>query len=303
MSQPTTLSVFVPSFIAGAASIAAVGMFFYGPPRGSDAQAGEADSGLSVQAENPQFQEQLDGLSKQLKDLRQELTQVAAGPRLQAGTSLTADAGMEGEQPVTAQDPSESAELDGEVTQEKLDEWFAQFLAGELSWEDSAKVWAKVEAAGKAEELLAMFQARVDADPNNPDLHAEMGDAYIQHLNTVGNNTAKVIKAANAADTAFNSALALDEHHLGARRSKAISLSFWPPIMGKQPEAIRQFETLIESQNRFPAEGSHVQADELLGNLHVQQGNMERAMEVWNQGLARFPGNEELMERIRLNGE
>jgi tetratricopeptide (TPR) repeat protein len=154
-------------------------------------------------------------------------------------------------------------------------------------------------AEGRLEDLVALFEARAAADPNNPDVQNDLGDAYIQQVQTMGSSP-KAGMVAMRADQAFSKALELDPNHLDARRSKAISLSFWPPMMGKQAESIQQFEILIEKQNGVPAEPDHVQAYLLLGNMHLQMGKIDEARTAWQTGLGRFPGNAELMRQLEL---
>ena len=83
-----------------------------------------------------------------------------------------------------------------------------------------------------------------------------------------------------------------------ARRAKAISLSFWPPIFGKTNEAKQQFETLIAKQLQTNPSPEHAEAYLWLGNLHLQTGDPDAAKQVWADGLSLFPDNLELAGQL-----
>jgi tetratricopeptide (TPR) repeat protein len=186
----------------------------------------------------------------------------------------------------------------GPVT-ENPEDWFAAMTSGNLSASDVQKLWDKAVAEGRVDDLIALFKERAELDPNNPNVQNDLGDAYIQKVQVMGSGP-KAGFVATRADKAFSRALELDPNHLAARRSKAIALSFWPPIMGKQSESIQQFEVLIEKQNLVPVEPTHVQAYLLLGNMHMQMGNIAEARTTWQNGLSRFSGNESLMRQLEL---
>jgi tetratricopeptide (TPR) repeat protein len=77
-----------------------------------------------------------------------------------------------------------------------------------------------------------------------------------------------------------------------------VSLSFWPPIMGKQPEAIQQFEMALAQQEARPSRPEYAQTYLFLGNLYRQQGNAARAKEIWKKGSELFPENDELTRKL-----
>ena len=83
-----------------------------------------------------------------------------------------------------------------------------------------------------------------------------------------------------------------------ARFSKAISLSFWPPVFGKQTEAINNFEILAAQQAQQPQEPKFAQTWLLLGNVYQQIGKSEQALAAWQKGLSIFPDNAQLLQQI-----
>ncbi len=166
-----------------------------------------------------------------------------------------------------------------------------------LNFMDRAEVWKKIREAGLTDQVIADFEARVKANPQNPDLQVAVAEAYLKKIEEVGNGPIAGVWA-DKADKAYDAALATDPEHWAARFSKAIALSFWPPISGKQPEAIRQFETLIGQQANKQPRAEFVQTYVILGNLYNQSGQAAKAADTWRAGLKQFPDNAQLRDLL-----
>lgn len=159
-------------------------------------------------------------------------------------------------------------------------------------------LWKRLVDEGLDGAVLAHYKALAEADPGNPEAQLALGQAYLGR--TQESNGPMAGFYATLADKALNQALTADPEHWEARFTKATALSFWPPNLGKQPEAIREFEHLITQQAGMASTPSHAQSHFTLGNLYQQNGQMEKALDVWRNGLALFPGNAQLAEQIRL---
>jgi tetratricopeptide (TPR) repeat protein len=151
-----------------------------------------------------------------------------------------------------------------------------------------------VHAAGKMDELIAMFEQNAAANPNDANAQWELGNAYLAWLQLDQTKWQLSMKA----DEQYDKVLALDENHWAARFTKAVSYTFWPDFLGKKKEAIAHFERLIEQQDRMPIEDGHAETYLYLGNLLEQRGENERAREVWQRGLRRHPNSRELREKL-----
>lgn len=157
--------------------------------------------------------------------------------------------------------------------------------------------WEAVRAAGRIDEVLAAYEERAKARPDDPLAQLELGNAYLQKLFSLGDGPVKGMVAMQA-DAAFDRALALDPTHWDARFTKAVSLSHWPPLFGKQAEAIGHFETLVQQQRSMAPRPQHVQTYLLLGNLYQQSGKGDDARRTWQEGLAVFPGDAALLDAL-----
>ncbi len=199
--------------------------------------------------------------------------------------------GMEpgaGAQPQEAAAPAAKADVRELLA--RLDDEF-------LDEDDGEKVWKAIREAGLLDEAIDLLEARADQYSDDPDAQVEVAAAYIQKIFEAGEGP-EAGQWAGKADQAYDRALALDDRHWKARFNKAVSLSFWPPIYGKQGEAISHFETLLEQQKGVPAESGFDQTYLLLGNLYVQSGDSDKAQAIWKDGLALFPDSEGLQGKL-----
>jgi tetratricopeptide (TPR) repeat protein len=171
-----------------------------------------------------------------------------------------------------------------------------------LSNEERQELWKKIREAGELDAVVAEYEKRAQENPSDPKAQVELGEAYLQKIFAAGSNGPEAGKWAIKADKSFDVALELDPHHWEARFDKAVSLSFWPPIFGKQNEAIHHFEILVEQQAGLPKEAHFAQTHLLLGNLYQQSGNLDKAKAAWAAGLALFPDDAELKHKLELAG-
>jgi tetratricopeptide (TPR) repeat protein len=175
-------------------------------------------------------------------------------------------------------------------------ELVAKLSGGTLSYEEEQALWAEIGKAGMIDEVLAMFEQAAKDRPNDTIAHTDLGKAYIEKLQSVGSGEAG--KWATKADKEFNSALTLDDHNWEARFNKAIALSFWPPILGKQSEAIENFEILVKQQQGQPGNEGYALTHLWLGNLYQQSGKTDKAIAAWQQGLALYPNHDQLKQQL-----
>jgi tetratricopeptide (TPR) repeat protein len=166
----------------------------------------------------------------------------------------------------------------------------------DLEWQ---ALWREFAEQGLTDELVAVYEARAAAASNDPDAQVAVAGAYLSKILEVGSSPEAGLWATKA-DQALDRALSIDDHHWDARFTKAMSLSFWPPVFGKQGEAIRQFEILIDQQAGLPREERFAQTHLLLGNMYRQIGEEEQALAAWRQGLELYPDHHELQGQLQV---
>ncbi len=176
---------------------------------------------------------------------------------------------------------------------------FAQLTDPAVSWEDRRKKWSELSKAGLLDEVLALYEKQAADNPNDTKAQTALGNAYLNKLfNSPQGPEAGVW--GGKADKAFDRALALDDHNWEARYVKAVSLSNWPAFMGKRPEAISNLEILVQQQSQGPLQPHFAQAYLTLGNLYKDSGSADKALAMWQQGLALFPDNADFQKQIQI---
>jgi len=225
-------------------------------------------------------------IERSLENLQMGLADVAANRSAVARATEPVAA------PAPASKPAKTPGVSDEV-QNAID----KILAGDVEWEESQKLWKEIEAAGKLDEVVKMLEERARVRGNDPDAQVESGLAYLQKVFRAGGGPDAGVWATKA-DKAFDAALALDDNHWIARFQKAVSLSFWPPVMGMQTDSVKHFEILAAQQENAPPHEGFVHTYLMLGNLHLQMGAKDKAIATWQKGLAKFPDNAELQKKL-----
>jgi len=174
---------------------------------------------------------------------------------------------------------------------------FEALTSGNLSRAEREKLWKELRETGDADQVIALFEARAKERPDDPEAQLELGQAYLQKIFSVPDGPEKGLWAVKA-DQAFDQALALDDHNWEARFTKAVSLSFWPPLFGKQSSAIQNFETLVAQQDQLPQQPQFAETHLMLGNMYLQQGKTDKALAAWQKGLSYFPNHAQLAQQV-----
>ncbi|QDV09235.1 Tetratricopeptide repeat protein [Planctomycetes bacterium Poly30] len=251
---------------------------------------------------------QLQVLEKRVEDLLESqamgavpVARVAAASP--AGSSLSEDSVRDLVRGLVKEDALTGAE-DGEIVwpggHASAADTIRAILDGDVTGEDVAGLWEEAAANGQLHDLLAAMEAEMENVPESADKHFDRARAYYsaaQAMPSNGDGNWWV-----DSNEAYSSALKYDPQHWEARYQKARNMSFWPVAYGGQAEAVKHFERLADQQ-----ESGNVTAGNAanypktyvwLGNLYAQQGKTAQARAAWERGLAAFPGDGWLLERL-----
>jgi tetratricopeptide (TPR) repeat protein len=189
------------------------------------------------------------------------------------------------------------ASVTGTAAVPRVEDLVAALFAPDLAYADREALFERAREAGLLEALVSAVAARAEASPSDPGAQVLAGNAYLAQLNTVTDGPQRGMLATRA-DRFFDRALELDPEHWEARFTKAVALSFWPPVFGKQAEAIRQFEVLVGQHQGSPVLPHQAQTYELLGNLYLQSGQREKALSTWSTGRSLVPQNPSFAQKL-----
>ncbi|MCA8971834.1 MAG: hypothetical protein KDC95_18755 [Planctomycetes bacterium] len=282
------LSVVLLTAVVAAGTSFAVVQF--GPPREEPVQYGV---GTSDEERIAKQARRIEALEAKLRELEAKPVAVDAPVRSGVDADLIAEAVdswfERNKDRVLAQGASKGAgSKSGDKPAVTVDSLWASFLSGELQPHEIAEAW-KDAPPEMRKALLAKFEQYAKERPNDVEAQYAYGQAISQRC-----MDAPVVEQARLGPLAiemFDKALAIDSEHWASRFSKAMSLSFWPAVLGKQPEAIKNFEILIDQQERKTPKPEFEQSYVMLGNLKAQQGKLDEARDIWKRGLQLFPNS------------
>lgn len=158
-------------------------------------------------------------------------------------------------------------------------------------------VWKRLREAGLLGAAIAELEKRAADHPAAAEYPLAVGEAYLEAIQATENYNERGVLAMQA-DTRFDEALRLDPTNWEAQYMKAASLAHWPEGLGRGPEVIQRLTNLIDQQETLPPQPLFVESYVLLGDQYEKAGNFEYAKAVWQLGLASFPADPTLRERI-----
>jgi tetratricopeptide (TPR) repeat protein len=285
---------------AVAAATAAILVTLMRQQPSSSTQAATPDTTAEVMRRLDAIEKRDGELTKKLDELGMQLEAKAAPARVPVGEidaavqrAMTTHGAAGASETAAAKGAAKAAPTVDAAT------LFAEYQVGNLDWEGRRALFKRAADAGVVDELVAMFEKRAKENPNDPKSHIDLAQAYLQKTFSAPDGPEKGVWS-NKADKSFDAAIALDDHNWEARFSKGVNLSFWPPVLGKQNEAIAQFQTLVAQQDGQPQQPHFAQTHLWLGNMYQQMGQPEKAIAAWQHGLSMFPGDEALQHQIQL---
>lgn len=165
---------------------------------------------------------------------------------------------------------------------------------GSATVDEQQRLWAMLRE--KPEILAALMKdlekAVADA-PNDIDGRMKLSRAYLAKLFTVPDGPEKGTWSMKAMDQ-YKKVLDLEPEHWEARYSLAMNYSQWPEFLNKRPDAIREFETLRKMQETKTPEPHFAHTYLQLRNLYLKDNRTDDAKAVLEEGIRRFPDDEEL---------
>lgn len=201
--------------------------------------------------------------------------------------------------PLTGRDPSPEAPPDGAARKAEADSLLAEIREGRIPDGGTFALFQKARDLGVLDGALAEMEKFVASHQDDADAMVDLGAAYVVKLMTVPDGMERGAWSMKALAQCEN-ALKIQPEHWEAQYMKGMNLSQWPAFLGRQPDAIRTFEKLIEQQERSPSDPRYAQTYYQLGNTYRAGGNPEKARKVFQRGLELFPEDRQLKEQIEL---
>ncbi len=154
--------------------------------------------------------------------------------------------------------------------------------------------------AGEYDRCLAFLEKLVADHPEAASAWMNLGFAHVDKIPVEGAITQVIL--ANTALTHFTAALEIEETWLG-HYTRGNSYLYWPAIFGRTQLGIDDLERAIEMAEKVKSRPYHGRAWAALGDGHWRLDDLEKAAEIYRKGLELYPENQELKERVVLEGE
>jgi len=170
-------------------------------------------------------------------------------------------------------------------------------VATDATYQQKREAWKQLRDSGKLDQAIAELEKRTASDPRSAAYPAALGQAYLQKCGTIKDLREQGILAMQA-DKVFDTALSLDPLNWEARFTKAVALSYWPPMLNKADEVIQHFQTLIQQQETQAPQPQFAESYAWLGDQYQKAGRSEDARAVWQRGVVLFPADEKLNQKL-----
>jgi tetratricopeptide (TPR) repeat protein len=162
----------------------------------------------------------------------------------------------------------------------------------------------QLRKSGRLEEAIATLKQLATQNPNDPTIATALGEAELSQIRSLIEGGAQpgssdIAILALQADQSFNAALSADPTNWEAQFEKAAALSHWPPELNKGAEVIQRLSALVTQQEAAPApQPEFALTYVLLGQQYQAAGQTDKATQILQQGLARYPLNTALQHAL-----
>ncbi len=149
--------------------------------------------------------------------------------------------------------------------------------------------------AGQYDRGLAFFEQLVKQHPSAANARLNYGFQYVDKIPAAGSITQVIL--ANNALTEFSKSLEIKPSWI-AYYTRGNSYLFWPKIFMRTKLGIADLEAAMKIQKAEPKRHYHARTYVALGDGYFKYGELEKAAATWKEGLAQFPDNAALKQRV-----
>ncbi len=166
-----------------------------------------------------------------------------------------------------------------------------------LSMEERGRLWEDLARRGLLEDVLRLLEEKTNERPEDARLLLLLGEGA-RKMAALAPEGPKRDAWVEKADHAYERALAGNPENWEARFGRAALLASTPAGAGRLVDGKNQLQELLRWQEDKPSKPAYSRTYLLLGDVYAREGNREEARRVWEQGLARFPENQDLRKRL-----
>ena len=147
---------------------------------------------------------------------------------------------------------------------------------------------------------IAFFQKVVMDHPSSANAFLNYGFAYVDKIPAAGAITQVIL--ANNALTQFTKSIELKPTWI-ALYTRGNSYLYWPRIFARAQLGVADLEKAYSMQKAEPKKSYHVRVYVSLGDGYWKTDQIDKAVAIWKEGLAQFPDNSALKDRLSRQGD
>jgi tetratricopeptide (TPR) repeat protein len=147
---------------------------------------------------------------------------------------------------------------------------------------------------------IAFFEKLVADHPTSSNAFLNYGFAYVDKIPAAGSITQVIM--ANSALTQFTKSIDLKPTWI-ALYTRGNSYLYWPKIFARASLGVADLEKAYAIQKAEPKKSYHVRVYISLGDGYWKTENLDKAKAIWKEGMAQFPDNQGLKDRLSKQGE
>jgi len=182
---------------------------------------------------------------------------------------------------------------------EELRTLVGKFFGSRASEAETKRFWKLAKSGRMLDMALAAAEADVEADPQSVEARMQLAEVNVAKLYTLPRGAERRLWA-DQAQNQYRAILELDENNWEARNGLATGFFHTPANMNKTADAIREFEKLRAVQEVRAAEDRYAGVYVNLAILYRRGGDDEKARQVLEAGLRRYPQDEEIGKTLGL---
>lgn len=147
---------------------------------------------------------------------------------------------------------------------------------------------------------IEFFGKLAASHPTSANLHLNFGFAYVDKIPEAGSITQVLL--ANTALGEFSKTVDLQPSWL-AYYTRGAAYLFWPKIFEKAPLGVADLQKALEMQRSGPQRPYYVRVYVALGDGYCKMDEFSKARAIWQEGLRQFPNNQQLKDRLSMQGD
>ena len=163
-----------------------------------------------------------------------------------------------------------------------------------------AKYRQEIIHSNQYDRAIAFLEKLVADHPAAANAHLNYGFAYVDKIPAAGSITQVIL--ANNALSEFTKSLELKQTWISLY-TRGNSYLYWPAIFGRAPLGVADLEAAMKLQKASVKKSFHVRTYIALGDGYWKTDNLEKARQIWAEGIKEFPGNAALSVRVSAQGD